>query len=321
MRVSREHLATRRQVVAGLAVSGLGVSGLGVPFPGLSGLAAQTLQREAQIDLWPQGAPGAPPTLPQEREVPRFAGGPPGDTAFVHVARPGLLRCRPTDVGAVANGASILLIPGGGYVRVAVGHGGRALLRGFAAHGYTTFLLKYRLPGDGWQAGPDAPLDDAARALQIVREEAERGGLDPARVGLWGGSAGGHLACRLAATDAVKAAALLYPVNLMSGPHAHLGSVAALSSGMPAGRAIDEYSAEAAIHWPMPPVFLHHALDDRVVPVENSLSLFARLRAHDVAAELHVIERGGHGFGWQMADGTPAAWPAQAMAFMQRHGV
>ncbi len=94
-----------------------------------------------------------------------------------------------------------------------------------------------------------------------------------------------------------------------------------LSKGLPKKIPLDHYAAEAAIGANMPPVFLTHALDDKVVPVENSLTLYSKLRAHRIPSEMHLIENGGHGFGWTQADGSAAAWPDQALAFLQRHGV
>ncbi len=315
---------TRRQTVAGLAASSFASSA--------SFAASPRAEAITQIDLWPNGVPGPPPILPIEREIPRSPTGPVDDTAFIHVNRPCLFRCNPEDVGAKPNGASILLTPGGGYVRVAIGHGGRSLLEAFAAKGYASYLLKYRLPGDRWEAGPDAPLQDARRALWVMRDEAVRRGLDPERIAIWGGSAGGHLACRVAAAQEMaspllpppvkaRAVLLLYPVNLMHGPHAHAGSAIELAKCLPHNAQLDDYAAQAMIGQNMPPTFLTHALDDTVVPVENSLSLYGKLREHRIPSEMHLIERGGHGFGWMQADGTAAAWPDQALAFLQRHGV
>jgi acetyl esterase/lipase len=284
----------------------------------------------AALPVWPDLPPGGIPQGLTEQEIPRSPTGPADDTAFLHVTRPTLLHCPPRK----ANGASILLVPGGSYMRVAIGHGGGALLRAFADQGYSAYLLKYRLPGDGWQAGPDAPLQDAQRALRLIRARARRHGLDPARLAVWGGSAGGHLAARLVntpaaayaavdATDAeplgVKAAILLYPVNLMSGPHAHAPSRKELIAGRP-GADPDSLSAQAGISASSPPTFLSHAFDDSVVPAENTLSYLTALRRAQVPCEVLIKETGGHGFAWSDPQGKPMAWTAPALHFLHRHG-
>ncbi|MFM6932931.1 MAG: alpha/beta hydrolase [Novosphingobium sp.] len=285
----------------------------------------------SSLPVWNGHVPGGVPAVLTEQEIPRSPTGPADDTAFLHVTQPRLLHCRP----AQPNGAAILLVPGGSYARVAIGHGGAELLRAFASAGYSTFLLKYRLPGDPWQAGPDAPLQDAQRAMRVISGMAQREGFDPARVAVWGGSAGGHLAARLANTKApaytpidaldelpfaVRAAILLYPVNLMAGDFVHQPSKKALLANRKAGDAMD-YSAQGAISPQSPPTFVAHALDDTVVPVENGLAYFKALRDAKVPAELHVQETGGHGFGWNRTDaGLAWDWPKLALAFIHRHG-
>ncbi|WP_246448664.1 alpha/beta hydrolase [Novosphingobium flavum] len=282
------------------------------------------------VPLWPDGPPGGIPAGLAEQEIPRSPTGPADDTAFLHVTRPVLLHCRPTR----PNGAAVLIVPGGGYVRVAIGLGGEALLRAFAAAGYSAYLLRYRLPGDSWQAGPDAPLQDAQRALRLIRSRAWVDGFAAERIAVWGGSAGGHLAARLvnaarpvyAAADAVdalplgvKAALLLYPVNLMTGPFVHAQSRQELLGAAPRADA-NGYAAEAGVAAGSPPTFLAHALDDGVVPVDNSLSYLAALRRAGVPSELHVVESGGHGFGWAGEDGAPLPWTGLALRFLARHG-
>lgn len=300
----------------------------------LAGRAKAQLSAASDISefpIWTGNPPGPMPTGLVEQEIPRSPTGPADDTAFLHVARPTLLHCRPVH----PNGAAILLIPGGSYQRVAIGYGGRELLRKFAAKGYAAYLLKYRLPGDAWATGPNAPLQDAQRALRLIRARGATEGFDPDRIALWGGSAGGHLAARLAnvaigaypASDridslplGVRAALLLYPVNLMSGPHVHAPSREALASHASSGIAIDSLAAEASVSSVTPPTFLSHALDDRVVPAENSLSYFAVLRRAGVPSELHVQELGGHGYAWSRVDGSDWGWPEQALEFLRRHG-
>lgn len=313
----------RRSVLGGLAGATL-LQGRAVA---RTGEAA----RSSSMPIWKDHAPGGAPDGIVEKEVPRSPAGPADDTAFLHVTSPCLLHCRPSK----PNGAAILLIPGGGYTRVAIGRGGAELLRAFAGAGYSAYLLKYRLPGDPWAAGANAPLQDAQRALQVVAWLADQENFDAGRIAVCGGSAGGHLAARLANTRsraydpvdaldaspaAVRAAILLYPVNLMTGDHAHLASRRALLAHTPAPNPA-AYAAEASIGPGSPPTFLVHALDDTVVSVENSISYFMALRAARIASELRVQESGGHGFGWNQPNSDQAwDWPALALRFIQRHG-
>ncbi|MBC2667638.1 alpha/beta hydrolase [Novosphingobium piscinae] len=320
----------RRDLLGGGLLGGGLLGGALLGFPAAAAAPAPPAAPPfTTLPLWPGGPPGGIPAGLAEREIPRSPSGPADDTAFLHVTAPTLTWCQP----ARPNGAAILLVPGGSYARVAIGHGGAALLRAFAGLGYASFLLKYRLPGDPWAAGPDAPLQDAQRALRLIRSLAPRAGFDPRRMAVWGGSAGGHLAARLvnsaqpayAPADVidriplgVAAALLLYPVNLMTGPFAHAPSRSELLRGR-AGVEPASLTAEAGVHAASPPTLVAHALDDTVVPVENGLSYFAALRRHGIPAELHVQERGGHGFGWADETGSPLAWTALAAAFLTRH--
>lgn len=315
---ARREFLSGAALLAGAAAAPLRAAGKGASVP------------ITAMPVWPDLPPGGIPAGLAEQEIPRSPTGPADDTAFLHVTRPVLLHCRPRR----PNGAAVLIVPGGGYVRVAIGHGGKALLRAFAAQGYSAYLLKYRLPGDPWAAGPDAPLQDAQRALRLIRRRAAADGFAPDRIAVWGGSAGGHLAARLintvqpvyaardgvdAAPLGVKAAMLLYPVNLMTGPQVHAQSRRELLGARGDAEAAP-YAAQASVHTASPPTFVAHALDDTVVPVENSLSYFSALRAAGVASELHVQESGGHGFAWDRADGTPHDWPGLALSFLRRHG-
>lgn len=284
------------------------------------------------IRLWPDAAPGgARVTVTQvitERSTdPAFH-----DRIARYTTDPILTVLRPER----PNGASLLLIPGGGYRWAVVDKEGLDCARVFAAAGVTCFVLRYRLPGDGWAAGPDAPLQDAQRALRIVRSRAAADGLDPARVAVLGASAGGHLAGMLTArtdptyapvddTDAVSMrpdlSILLYPVATMADPHVHPGSRREMLGETPSAEAIARYSLERMDWSGRPPVFLLHALDDAAVPVENSLQLLSALKAAGVPAEAHLFEEGGHGFGVRLIEGRPAAvWPALALRWAARRG-
>ncbi|WP_302053939.1 alpha/beta hydrolase [Sphingomonas tagetis] len=275
------------------------------------------------IDLWPGGAPGMPRTPPTETVNERSTDPAKlNDRAVLGITRPRLVVFRP----ARPNGAAVMITPGGGYRWVVVDKEGYELGRLLAARGITVFVLFYRLPGDGWAAGPNVALSDAQRAMRLIRHRAKDYGIDPARVATMGFSAGGHLCADLLtrfatptyrgidAADRLSArpiaAAPIYPVISMSAPHAHAGS-RELLIGKDAPRSLeDAHSPHLNVPADAPPVFLAHAEDDKTVPVENALLLRAALKAKGVPVETHLFNEGGHGFGLRFTIGKPvAAWP------------
>lgn len=286
-----------------------------------------------RMPIWPGKAPGSDGVSVIEAEKLRRPGGPADDTFFEHIVTPTLTVLRPKK----PNGAAMLLFPGGGYIRIAIGHEGYEIARRLAAAGYTCFILLYRLPGDGWAGGPDAPLQDAQRALRTVKSLAAQYRFDPARVGVMGFSAGGHLAAWLAihgAKDAyepvdaidqqplgVRAAALMYPVIQMDGVSVHAGSRRQLLGPDPTPAQLKAYSMEIDVARDAPPTFLAHAADDTAVPVENSLAVVAALRERKIPVECHIFESGGHGFGLAPANAAVSDWPDLFLAFAKRHGL
>ena len=282
--------------------------------------------------LWPQGAPGGErvtvtPAVTERSTNPAFH-----DRFAQYTTDPILTVLRPI----IPNGASLILIPGGGYKWSVVDKEGLDVARVFAEAGVTCFILRYRLPGDGWAAGPEAPLQDAQRAIRLVRSRAAEFDLDPARVAVLGASAGGHLggwvtAAKTPAYAAVDAhdeaslrpdlSILMYPVATMADPFVHAGSRAELLGPAPTPAQVAAYSLEQMDWTGAPPVWLVHAIDDPAVVVENSLQLLSALRRAKVPAEAHLYEEGGHGFGVRLIAGKPAeAWPDLALRFGRRHG-
>jgi acetyl esterase/lipase len=287
------------------------------------------------ITLWPNGAPGGEGVTAEEKIIER-AGDPKGprDRAQVHTRKPTMTVFRPK----TPNGAAVMLIPGGGYERVVLDKEGYETARWLNARGYTCFVLFYRMPGDGWAAGGDAPLQDAQRGVRLIRSKAKEMGFSPDRVAIMGFSAGGHLAANLTVRfdaptyDPIDAAdqlpakpnlsALMYPVVSLDPAIAHAGSRKQLLTANASPERALELSPEKQVREGLSPVFQVHAADDRTVPVENSLAMFAALKAKAVPAELHVFEEGGHGFGLRFATDKPvAAWPSLFETFAKRHGI
>lgn len=274
------------------------------------------------IDLWPNGAPGAPAQPLTEVTDERSSDALVTDRAVHGISRPRMAVFRPDR----PNGAAVLITPGGGYRWVVVDKEGYEMGRWLAARGFTAFVLFYRLPGEGWAAGPDVALADAQRAMRLIRHRARDYAVSPERVAAMGFSAGGHVCADLAArfatpvyapvdaADRLSAkpfcAAPIYPVVSMEPALAHPGSRALMLGPSPAPEAEAAHSPDHNVPADAPPHFLVHAEDDDVVPVENTIRLHAALRARKVPVELHLFASGGHGFGLRKTIGKPVeAWP------------
>lgn len=294
---------------------------------------ARASEPDESIDLWPTGAPGGERVrVAQElisRPHPTLQ-----DRIVRGVRRPTLSVFRARQ----PTGAAALIIPGGGYKHVVVDKEGFETARWLAERGVTAFVLLYRLPHDGWTAGPDAPLQDAQRALRLVRTQAGRLGFRPDHVAVQGFSAGGHLAARLttrfdlatyAPVDAVDrqsarpdVSGLIYPVVSFRADIAHPGSRWHMLGDAPTPEQAARYSADTDIPPNTPPVFLMHAADDDTVPVENAYVLHAALRAAKIPTELHIFEEGGHGFGLRGVPGkSRPPWPDLFLHWWKRRWV
>jgi acetyl esterase/lipase len=209
-----------------------------------------------------------------------------------------------------ANGAAIVIFPGGSYAGLASAHEGRAIGEAFASFGVTAFVVKYRLPSDSIMVNKTiGPLQDAQQAVITVRRNAAKWGINPNKIGIIGFSAGGHLAStegthfdKVLVDDKDNVSArpdfmmLIYPV-ISFGPMAHVGSRENLTGKTPSDDIVNLYSNEKQVTTNTPPTFLIHAQDDDVVPVENSLLFYEACLKAKVKAEMHLFEEGGHGFG------------------------
>jgi acetyl esterase/lipase len=249
------------------------------------------------------------------------------------IQTPGLVVYRP----AKPNGLAILVIPGGSYVSEGMDRGGREVAQRFAAAGITAFILRYRLPGEGWQNRSDVPLQDAQRAMRLIRSQARAYGIDPNKLAAIGFSAGGHLAASLATrfaanvyapADAVDSqparpiiAGLMYPVVTM-GAGAHVQSRNMLLGPSPTLEAIDAYSVDRHIPADTVPSFICLPADDAIVePIPNGVALYLAMQQAKIPSDLHVFEVGGHGFSLHWAQGKPAAaWPELFLSWAATHG-
>jgi acetyl esterase/lipase len=208
-----------------------------------------------------------------------------------------------------ANGTAVIICPGGGYGILASGHEGYAVAKEFNKIGVTAFVLKYRLPSDEIMVDKTiGPLQDAQTGIMIVRKRATEWGLNPAKIGILGFSAGGHLAST-AGTHFNKPVidnkgisvrpdfmVLIYPV-ISFGEFGHRGSQEALLGKGAPKEQLDLYSNELQVAADTPPTFLVHATDDGGVPVKNSIMMYEALLKNKVKTEMHLFQAGGHGFG------------------------
>lgn len=252
---------------------------------------------ETQL-LWPDGAPGA--AGDQELDKPSL-------TLF-RAAQP--------------NGASVLVCPGGGYGMLAMDHEGKQVAEFFNSFGVTAFVLKYRL---GPRYHHPAMLDDAKRAMRIIRSRAAELHLDPGHVGVMGFSAGGHLASTLSTHygpgERPDFSILVYPVISSNTKYTHKGSFRNLLGESPDPALLDSLSNDKQVTPQTPPAFLFHTDSDTGVPPENSVLYYLALRAAGVPAELHIYAKGQHGVGLAPKDPVLSSWPARLKDWMQIRGI
>jgi acetyl esterase/lipase len=326
----------RREILLGALAVGLGVAAkyTAASTPAADNSSEAPGQPSEFIDLWPEEAPGMPSQPPVERLTERSTDPQIQDRALTGIVQPRMAVFRPQ----APNGAALMITPGGGYQRVVIDKEGFELGDWFSKRGFTVFVLFYRLPGDGWAAGPDVALSDAQRAMRLIRYRADDFDLDPERVAAMGFSAGGHVCASLATrfatvtysavdeADTLSArpflAAPIYPVISMTLPLAHSGS-RALLIGENANTELERaYSPDLNVPSYAPPCFLLHAEDDGAVDVQNTLAFRAALKAQGIPVETHLFANGGHGFGLRQAIGKPAGiWPELFVRWVQSMGL
>jgi len=219
-----------------------------------------------------------------------------------------------------ANGASIIIFPGGGYIRLAIFHEAFDIAKWFTDKGITVFVVKYRMQEYGFPA----PLMDGLRAVRLVRSRADEWNLDVNKIGVLGFSAGGHVAASVltrygfVATDtdplaSVSAkpdfAVLGYPVISMSAEFTHPGSRKALLGENPSEKLLRDNSLELQVKPDISPVFMFHGVADQAVPVANSLSFFNEVQKYNSQSELHIYQSNIHGLGMVQGQGSISSWP------------
>lgn len=259
--------------------------------------------RQDFFPLWPDEPPGG--------------GGPSGalrisaNGSWSNITSPGLQRFKP----AIPNGKAVLIAAGGGYRWIGMGREGWPVAHWLTAKGYTAYVLSYRLPGEGWQEGNRVSLQDAQRAIRLVRSM-ERS------VHLLGFSAGGHLLGMAAARPAyrsytpqdtldelsarVESVGLIYPVITLQAPYTHTNTHLSLVGKHPTPEEEAIWSVQNYVTRAYPPLFMAQAEDDTTSNPENSVIMHDACRRQGVAVQMVRISKGGHGFGLGKV-GTPVA--------------
>lgn len=233
-----------------------------------------------------------------------------------------------------ANGVAVVICPGGGYSHLAMTHEGYDVAKRLNESGFTCFVLKYRLPADQIMIKKEiGPLQDAQRAIQLVREGAGQWHINKNRVGIIGFSAGGHLASTAgthfstAVIDNKKHTSLRpdfmilgYPVISLTDSLAHAGSRNSLIGSAPTQDLINMYSNELHVTAKTPPTFLVHAKDDKTVKVANSLVFKQALDKYNIPSDIFLYDKGGHGFGLVNST-SDVQWIDLAVAWMGKTGL
>ena len=282
------------------------------------------------IKLWPDGIPGSITDPSYVEKITTVDG---RITRCERVVNPDLSVFLPAP--DKANGAAVLICPGGGYGALAFDHEGNAIAKWLNDNGIAGIILKYRLPSDQIMKDKSTgPLQDAQEAMRVIRRNASDWKIDPGKVGVIGFSAGGHLASTLSTHYAEKVyevkdnssarpdfSLLIYPVVSFDTTITHSGSRNNLIGIKPDARLVERFSNELQITNETPPAFLVHSADDKAVPVMNSIGYFKGLQKNNIPAELHVFQKGGHGYGLAIDRGTESSWPDLCIRWLKQIGI
>jgi acetyl esterase/lipase len=278
----------------------------------LAASSLQAVQPSQSLEIWPGAAPGEKGDIGEEKLMPPQKE-PKPIARLTNVTKPTIAVYRPEK--EKDTGASVLICPGGGYHILAVDLEGEEVAAWLNSIGVTGIVLKYRVPARKDQPRHLAPLQDAQRAMSLVRTQAKSWNLDPGRIGILGFSAGGHLAATTSTnfdrrayppideTDKTSCrpdfTILVYPAYLLEG---------------------NGFAPEIRVGDETPPTFFVHAGDDRIL-AENSIQMCLALRKAKVAAELHVFAKGGHGFGLRPSDRPVSGWPKLCEGWLKSQGL
>lgn len=277
-------------------------------------LAGQTAEKPTVLDVWPGMPPGEKEKIEEEKLLEPRTGETKPVKRLTNVSKPTISVFRP--VKDKDTGATVLICPGGGFNFLAWDLEGEEVATWLNSQGVTGIILKYRVPrrdGQSKDQPPPGPLQDAQRALSLVRSKAKDWNLDPKRIGVLGFSAGGFVAASTSTNfdkrtyeaiddiDKVSCrpdfAVLIYPAYLIA-------------------KDKDDLIPEIRVRKDCPPTFFAHAGDDRV-KADNSVQMYRALKNDGVAAELHIYSSGGHGFGLRTSDHPCSTWPQRCTDWMR----
>lgn len=245
-------------------------------------------QKPIELPLWPNGAPNSNELKGDEQEM---------DNGRVsNIKNPDITVYRAEN----PNGMAVIMCPGGGYARLAMNHEGHDMAPWFNTQGITYVVLKYRMPN----GHNEVPFSDVEQAIRLVRQNAAEWNINPAKVGIMGASAGGHLASTLATHYTSKETRpdfqiLLYPVITMDANFTHAGSRENLITKNPSADLIAKYSNELQVNAQTPQAFIALSSDDKAVLPQNSINYYLALLKHNVPATMHIYPTGGHGWGFR----------------------
>jgi acetyl esterase/lipase len=290
--------------------------------------AAFAAEIPADIPLWPGAAPGSEKLTITEKITERSTDPAKPDRIYTQIVQPSLAVHRPDK----PNGAAVIIAPGGGYLRIVIDKEGPDTSAWLNRLGVTAFVLKYRLPDEGHVNGRDVALQDAQRAMRVVRAHAAEWGLDPARLGFLGYSAGGHLAASLEFFSARQ----VYPAvdaadRLSARPDFSILGYAFAGEKGPRPASLEGLKPQAQLRWEYrieatpgvtyPPTFILQADDDPTVNPQDAATIYLALKQNGTPVEMHVFRHGGHGFAIRDAKGPVTHWPDLCADWMKEIGV
>ncbi len=282
------------------------------------------------LKLWPGGIPGSKTDIGYVEKITSVDG---RITHCEKVTDPDITVFLPP--AEKANGTAVLICPGGGYGMLAFDHEGNAIAKWLNDQGIAGIILKYRLPSDVIMKDKSiGPLQDAQEAMRIIRRNASKWNINPEKIGVIGFSAGGHLASTLSTHYAEKVynvsdntsarpdfSLLIYPVISFDTTITHMGSRNNLIGMKPEEIQVIHFSNDLQITADTPPAFLVHSADDNAVPVMNSIRYFNGLQEMKIPTELHIFQKGGHGYGLSPNGGTESSWPDLCIKWMKAIGL